>query len=105
MENFQVLDISKVLNNRIGLFTYRLCDPKNNFFTSLGCLNVLFSLTSFHVISSSMFMLKNVSQYLATSLYVIAGLQDIGMLVSVGLNMKKLKELHRLLQGIVAEGA
>lgn len=104
MSKFKVLNITKVLKSRIGLYTYRLSDPNNEFSKAPGCCYVIFSLASFHVISSALFVSKSLSEFttmLATSLMIIAGLQGLGLLLSVAFNMDKVKELHRTLQEIV----
>lgn len=80
--------------------------PSNEFFKSFATYYVLFSVISFTIGSSAVFVYKYSSHFEVVSepcLIVIAGLQAVGMFVSVGLKMKQIKVLHIKLQEIVDE--
>lgn len=55
-----------------------------------------------------MFIVRHLSEVkiaIETCLAVISGYQSVGMFLCIGINSKKVKELHRLIQGIVDEGS
>lgn len=107
MAKFKVLDLSKVLKTRFGIYAYRLTDPNNDFFKSYATYHVLFFLVPIFVISGSLFAYKNLDQVilaLKTVFMVMVGFQAAALFLSVGLNMRSVKNLHQTLQEIVDEG-
>lgn len=107
MPKFEVLQISAVLKQRIGIYSWHLTHPTHNFFKSKSTYWVLFFLTSGFITSSALYVMKNSTQLavqLQTTIVVIAGFQCTGMLLGVGCNMKKVRALHYKLQEIVDKG-
>lgn len=107
MEKFQVLEISEVLRQRIGIYSWHLTHPNHNFFKSKSTYWVLFFLTSGFIISSALYVMKNTTHLgvqLQTTIVVIAGCQCSGMFLGVGCNMEKVRKLHHILQEIVDKG-
>lgn len=104
---FKVLLYNKTLMSYIGINSERLTEPSNEFFRSVGTYYVLFCALFLDVISIGLYILENVSQFsqiFQTFIVFIGGIQHGGMILSIGLNLKKVKLLHLTLQGIVDEG-
>lgn len=107
MSKFKVFDINKIIKARIGVFTYNLTDLKSKFFRTYANYYVLFFIISGFIISSSIFAYRNASDFIIAMrmcLVVLAGLQCLGMLLSIGLNKTRANELQNILQEIVDEG-
>lgn len=107
MVKFKVLQITEVLRQRIGIYTWHLTHPDHNFFNSKSTYWVLFFQISGLITSSALYVLKDSTELafqLQTTIVVIAGIQSFGMLLGVGCNMKKVKALHYKLQEIVDKG-
>ena len=97
----------KVHKYPLGLHSYNLTDPSNEFFESFANFSILFILVTFFMIPSGAFVYlywPNLEIILEPLLSVMCGFQYGGMYLSVGLNMKKVKFLHLELQRIVDEG-
>lgn len=98
------MEYNQISMSWVGIHSTKLSEPTNEFFKSFGTYYVLFSVISFTILSSAVFVYKYSSDFKLISepcLIVIAGLQCVGMFCSIGLNMKKIKILHILLQKIV----
>lgn len=108
MAKFQVLEISEVLRQRIGIYSWHLTHPNHSFFQSKSTYWVLFFLVSGFISSSALYVLRNSTDLgiqLQTTIVVIAGFQCSGMFLGVGCNMKKVRALHYILQEIVDKGS
>lgn len=106
MAKFKVMSHNQRFMNWMGIHSYRLTEPTNEFFNSWVSYYVLCSLTTC-VVSTSAYAYKISSQIGATidlCYLIIAASQGCGMYVSIGFNMKKVKILHIELQSIVDEG-
>lgn len=106
MISFKVLKHNQSLMSRLGIYSYRLNEPTNEFFKSITGLYMLFIVIAFYLASGSCFIYKNLAQLrmaLEGLLLVIAGLQCGGMFFNIGLEMKTVKALHIKLQAIVDE--
>lgn len=104
MANFEVHKYNQAFMARIGIHSYNLTDPTNEFFKSFATYYNLCMVFVFFTISSSAFVYlnwPNLEIILEPFLMVMAGLQYGGMFISIGLNMRKVKLLHLTLQSIV----
>lgn len=91
---------------QIGISSYRLTEPINEFFHSFSTHFVLFHLIVFGLIGGIVFAYNNISNFeivLEACVTIIGGIQSGGMFLGIGLKMKKVKELHLKLQEIVDE--
>ena len=107
MAKFKVHKYNQAFMARLGIHSYNLNDPANEFFKSIATFYNLITATVFFVTSSAAFVYlnwPNLEIVLEPFLIVLAGVQYGGMFLSVGLNMKKVKLLHITLQKIVDEG-
>lgn len=107
MAQFIVLSSNEKLMNRLRIFTNRLNDPINEFFTSITTFYFAFNIMVF-IVTSGVFVYENRSNLivaLRTAMVVIGCSQALGMFFSVGINMPKVKALHLKLQKIVNETA
>lgn len=106
MSKFKVLQCNQSLMAKLGIHSYRLNVPTNEFLKSPAFL-ILFILSVFSIASSAAFVYKNYCQFeaaLQSIFVIIAGIQCGGMYLSVGLKMKEVKILQIELQNIVDEG-
>lgn len=107
MSKFQLMELNLKLMSWLGIHSYRLKEPINEFFHSFFTYFNLVHAIIFVIISSVWFAMTNISQagiMLEACMIAIAGLQYSGMFLSIGLKMKKVKSLHLKLQEIVDEG-
>lgn len=107
MEKIQVLKFSQIVLAPIGLYSYRLTEPINEFYTSFAAYYILFFEIVFLTIATGVFVFVNVSDIalaLQTCSLVVGGIQGAGMFFSVGSNMLIAKDLHIKLQEIVDKG-
>lgn len=91
----------------LGIYSYRLTESKNEFFTSIGTPLILFPLITLAMISSGFFIYEHLNHFtevIETAIVFIGGTQGIGMFVSYGLQMNKIKQLHISLQEFVDHG-
>lgn len=108
MAKFKVHKYNQALMARLGIHSYNLTDPSNEFFKSFATFYHLFTAAMFFIISSGVFVYlhwPNLETVLEPLLVVMCGIQYVGMFLSVGLNMRKVKLLHLTLQHIVDEGS
>lgn len=104
MKNFNVLEYNQIYMSWIGIHSKHLNEPNNEFFKSIGTYYMVFNVISFTIVASAVFVYKNASNIELIAepcLIVIAGFQVLGMFISVGLKMNKVKGLHIKLQEIV----
>ena len=107
MARFEVHKYNQAFMAFIGIHSYNLTDPSNEFFKSFATFYHLFTAFTFFIISSSVFVYwnwPNLEIILEPFLESMSGLTYGGMLLSIGLNMEKVKLLHLTLQQIVDEG-
>lgn len=107
MAKIHVLKYNQIFMAPIGLYSYRLMEPINEFYTSIAPYYIEFFVLIFLISSAAGFTFRNVSQIdvaLQNVSLFIAGIQCAGMYISIGINMKKVKVLHLKLQGIVDTG-
>lgn len=107
MGKFKVLSSNEMLMNRLRIFTHRLNDPINDFFKSITTYYFALNIMAF-IVTSGVFVYENRSHLivaLRTAMVVIGCSQALGMFLSVGTNMLKVKALHLKLQSIVDETA
>lgn len=109
MENIEHLNI-KVLKFHQQLFTWaqiRWIEPIKEFFKSPVNFYFLFNVVSFLVIASAVHLYKNTIAFiLVIQVFqqIVGGSQCTGMCINIGINMEKIKLLHKKLQEIVDEG-
>ena len=92
---------------QLGINYYNSTDPSDEFFKSFATYFNLIMAFIFCVMSSGAFIYLNwpdLEVVLEPFFIAMGGLQCGGMLLSVGLNMRKVKLLHFNLQQIVDEG-
>lgn len=107
MERFKVHKYNQALMVPLGIHSYNLTDPSNDFFKSFANFFIPFMLVTFYMISSGAFVYlnwPNLEIIIEPFLVIMAGSIFGGMYLSVGLNMRKVKFLHLKLQQIVDEG-
>lgn len=107
MAQFNVLQYNQSFMAKIGIHSYRIAEPTNEFLQSPIAFFIPFVLIVCHVISSAVFISQNSQQFeavLQAIFLMIAGIQSLGMYFSVGLKMKEVKILQLKLQQIVDEG-
>lgn len=107
MANFKVLKNNQALMAWIGIHSYNLNEPKNEFVHSITAYYFLFALTIIAVGGSAVFTLEHWPQFDIISqplLFVFGCSGCTGLILSVGLNMKSVKALHLKLQRIIDEG-
>lgn len=107
MPRFKVLEYNQIFMAWMGIHSYRLTEPTNEFFNSPATYYVFFVTIVFSISSSAIFVFRNLSNFqssLGACLLVIAGLQNGGLFLSTGLNMKRIKVLHLKLQELVDGG-
>lgn len=101
---FKVLKYNQALMAKIGIYSYRLTEPTNEFFNSSSTYFILFHVIVFVLIGGIVYATNNVSDFtivLETCVTIIGGIQCGGMYLSIGLKMRKVKALHLKLQKIV----
>ena len=106
MEKLKVMKYNQISMSWFGIHSMHPTEPTNGFFKSIGAYYILFCGISFTIGSSAVFVYKYSSDFELVSepcLIVIAGLQDVGMFISMGLNVKTIKLLHIELQNTVNE--
>lgn len=106
-QKFKVLDIKKILKDRIGLYSYNIVDPTIDFFKSYANYHMIFILIPFFLVSSSTFLLGHLSEFsllVKSGVNFLAGLQCSGMFLSIALSKRAVGDLHCILQRIVDEG-
>lgn len=107
MPQFKVLQYNQMIMAYMGIHSHRLSEPTNEFFYAFGTYYVLFCAIVLDILSTGMYILTNLSQFhkiLQTFVVFIGGFQHAGMLLSIGLHMKKVKLLQLDLQEIVDQG-
>lgn len=107
MSKIHVLKCNQKVLTPLGLYSYRLNEPTNEFYTAFGPYYVQFFNLIFLTFSSAVFTFQNLSQInlaLQNVSLFTAGIQCAGMFICLGMNMKKVKVLHLKLQEIVDRG-
>lgn len=102
--NFKVLRYNQNLMAILGIYSN---ETKNEFFKSPVAIFILFILSVFAITSTGIYAYKNIQQFddALQAIYVsIAGIQCVGMYVTVGRKMREIKTLQFELQKIVDEG-
>lgn len=106
MANFQVLENNQAYMAWLGIYSYKLTEPTNEFFKSIVAWFFMFNSFVMIIISSILFIIKYISDIqgcLGAFKIAISGIQCGGMHLSLGLKMKKVKILHLKLQEIINE--
>ena len=107
MAKFKVMKYNQSIMAKIGIHSHRITVPTNEFFKSPATFFFLIIFIVCHLTSSGVFVYRHFRQFEVASqaiFVLIAGFQSLGMYLSVGLNMKKVKALQLELQKIVDEG-
>lgn len=107
MAKIDVFKNNQYFMTPLGLYSYRLTEQTNEFYTSIAPYYILFFILTFFTISGIVFTFQNISQpnlVLPNITLVVGTLQCVGMYINIGVNMKKIKVLHLKLQGIVDTG-
>lgn len=92
---------------RIGIHSYRLNEPTNDFFKSFMTYVIILFTLAFYVTSSAWYIATKTNEFgeiLDPSFALIGGSQLAGMYICIGLKMRKVKAIQLVLQGIVDEG-
>lgn len=107
MTKFQVLKYNQAIMARLGLYSYRLSEPSNEFFYSLASYYFLLAGEILSVLTSALFVYKHWPQFNIVSqpcLIIIGSSVCFGIFLSVGLKLKSITTLHLKLQEITDEG-
>lgn len=102
MVKFKVLQMPVT---RLWTFPHRLSYPAADFFKSFTAYYFSFNIIAF-IITSAVFVYQNSTNFimaLRTSMVCFGCSQALGMFLSVGFNIMKVKKLHLKLQEIVNE--
>lgn len=106
-EKIKILKYNQRLMTLFGVYSYQLTEPSNEFYQSFGAHYVAFCNIMFLMVSPTIFSYLNISHIdlvLQNVSLITGGIQAVGMFISVGINMKKVKMLHINLQRLVDEG-
>lgn len=107
MTKFKVFENNQIFMAWLGIYSYNLTEPTNEFFKSIVALFFMFNSSVMIIGSSILFIVKYMSEVqavLGAFKIAISGIQCGGMHFSIGINMKLVKALHIKLQEIVDEG-
>lgn len=103
MAKIQILKYNQSFMTRIGIYSYNLTEPTNEFISSpiawFIVINILIGM-----ISSAVFIQKNLTDFkavLETLLVIIGVIQCLGGYLNIASKMDKVKAVHFKLQGIV----
>lgn len=104
---FKVLEFNQRFMAWLGIHSYHLTEPTNEFFNSIFTyINLLIIIVLF-LISSVLYVYQNETNFkimIQIFLVIVAGFQYGGMFISIGIKMKNIKILHLKLQEIVDGG-
>lgn len=106
MVNFKVLEHNQKFLSWIGIDLHDLNEPKNTFFYSITAYYFLFTIITLTIMGSALYVFEYWPQFDIISqpiMFVFGGSSSIGLILSVGINMKSVKVLHLKLQTIVDE--
>lgn len=107
MERIKVFEPNQYVMALLGIHSHRLDDPSNEFYSSIALYSFVCFDIIFLIISSGIFAIQNIDN-LALALQnvtlVVGGIQSAGMYINIGINMSKVKSLHKKLQEIVDKG-
>lgn len=106
MAKFKVLKYNQMLMSWQGIHSHRLSEPTNEFHRSLSSYYVVFTLFAF-VIASAVRIHSywpEVEPILKPCSVAFGGVQCVGMFISIGLQMNRIKALHLELQRIIDKG-
>lgn len=107
MAKFQVLKYNQITMSWMGIYSKHLATSRKEFFTSISTYIILFCLIVLCIISNGIFVYANFSHFTKVFRSInifIGGIQGTGMFICIGLNMKKVTQLHLQLQSIVNQG-
>lgn len=106
MAKFKVLKYNQTLMSWQGIHSMNLTQPTNEFHRSLSSYYIAFTLFAF-VITSAVRIYgywPAIELILKPCSVAFGGVQCVGMFISIGLQMKRIKALHLELQRIIDEG-
>lgn len=107
MAKIHVLKNNQIFMTPLGIYSYRLTEPINEFYTSFAPYYIEFFVLIFLTFSTAVFTLQNVAQIdlaLQNVSLFTAGIQCAGMFINIGAKMKTVKLFHLKLQDIVDAG-
>lgn len=107
MKRIIVFETIRPLMVRLGVHSWNLNEPKNEFFRSFGAHYIMYIAFVYMIISSGVFIFGNLSDFATISeplLVALAGLQMVSMFISLGLNSRNVKALHLELQTFIDQG-
>lgn len=110
MSSFKVLKLNEMLMVWLRIYPYPLTAdsiPINDFFQSIASYYISLIMLAYNV-TSGVFLYQNASDIviaLRTSLTIVGTCQSLGMFLTVGCKIDKVKLLHRKLQAIVDQAA
>lgn len=103
----KVFKQNHALMTKLGIHSYHLTEPTNDFFKSIGTYVFLIIIVVFYVIETAAYIILKTEDFrdaMDPCFVLIGGLQLGGMHVGFGLKMRKVKAVHLILQEIVDEG-
>lgn len=106
MAKFKVLKYSQKFLTRLGIYSYRLTEPTNEFLKSIYSYFAFFALFVTLLTSAAYFITypTNVKPALGAFKIFFAIIQCLGAFFGIGIKMTKVKELHIELQRFADEG-
>lgn len=107
MTKFKVLKYNQIFMAKLGIHSYDLTVPKNEFFRSPAALCIVSILCIFSITSTGCYAFKNIEKFdtaLQAIFVLIAGIQCLGMYVTVGLKKRQVKDVQLKLEHMVDEG-
>lgn len=107
MSKYKVLESNQNFMVRLGIHSHSLDSQTNEFFKSIPAYLIVSITIIFTIISSFVFICKNITNYesvIDAAMCGFAGVQGVGMFISIGLNMMNIKTLHLKLQEIIDSG-
>lgn len=107
MTKFKVLKYNQSFMAKLGVHSYDLNEPKNEFFRSPSAFCIVLILCVFSITSTGFYAYENIMRFEAAlqGLFVlIAAFQCLGMFVAVGLKKRQVKDVQLKLQHMIDEG-
>lgn len=102
-----ILQYNQFYLNLLGLSSHRLMEPTSEFLKTQNCYVLLFGLGGLMLPTSALFGIYNINNItlaLKSILMLCACVQCLGSYISIGLKMKKVKQIHLKIQDFVDNG-
>lgn len=105
ISKFNVFEYNQKFMAWLGIHSYRLEEPTNEFFSSLGAYYIALTIGFVSIVCAcTTLFASDFKMVIQAAFALVAAIQSGGMFISVGLNMKKIKTFHLSVQDIVDAG-